>query len=77
MEYDVSMAKKIKMLQQQSKTSTAMKTGAGTDCQWWRTGVEHVHNMIKPAGEQYKQMCRLKTRICETTTYHKIILSLL
>jgi len=33
MEYDVSMAKKMKMLQHQSKTSTAMKTGAGTDCQ--------------------------------------------
>jgi len=29
-------------------------------------GVEHVHNMTKPAGEQYKQTCRLKTWICGT-----------
>jgi len=25
-----------------------------------------VHNVIKPAGEQYKQTCRLKTWICGT-----------
>ena len=54
--------KKMKMLQHKLKTSTE----TGTDWQWWRTGVEHVHNTIKPAGEQYKQTYRLKTWICGT-----------